>query len=92
MSGITNLEDIEKSSNILLSAISHLETAKDLIDKGISKLDSTLIDDLPIVEMNQLAEKYINSVRFVQSRLDNMVKANTLAVYAPPDIMFGDWK
>lgn len=85
----TIFDELERSNNILSSAISHLEIAKSLIDNGISKLDSSMLDDLPINEINRLAEEYINNVRFVQNRLSSIVAANTLAVYASPDILSG---
>lgn len=82
-----NIDNLMNSNNNLITAISHIETSKELIDSGISNLDYSLLNDLPISEINRLAEEYINYVKYVQYRLDAIVKANTECVYAPPDIM-----
>lgn len=85
-----NFDEIQRSSNDLSSAISHLEIAKELIYGSISKLDDTMLCDLPIDEINRRGEEYLDGVRFIQNRLEKIVQENTAAVYAPPDILF--WK
>lgn len=80
--------NLKKSNNILLSAISHLEIAKDLINSGVSRIDSKLADGLPIDEINRLSKEYIEKVRYIKNRIESIVNANTTAVYAPPDIPF----
>lgn len=88
MTGNTIFDELEKSNNILLSAISHLEIAKDLINSGVSRIDSKLADGLPIDEINCLSKEYIEKVRYIKNRIESIVNANTMAVYAPPDILF----
>lgn len=80
--------NLKKSNNILLSAISHLEIAKDLINSGVSRIDSKLADGFPIDEINRLSKEYIEKVRYIKNRIESIVNANTMAVYAPPDIPF----
>lgn len=84
------LDALETSNNILKTEINHLEQNREIINNCVLRLDSPIVDDLPIDEVDRLAKEYIDSVRYIQNRIESIININSIEIYAPPDILFSN--